>query len=614
MNIKPTNLFLRLLGLLIVVSVISINFNYSAQAELPVDPDSESESQLVADGLRIVKVQTADGRYQDHKTSLEYVLIMNTGSGPANLKGLNLKIESAANTTPVTITLDGDQWLEPGKKMFFVNQRLLNPKDQLSSDPEMINYQSLISLINENQVLSINDSDSNKLINSRLTIKLSRYGNPVDQLVGVAEAPGVKEVPYVIKTGREVLARQVDEAGELIEPAIYEELLASDLAVDELPVACGPDSIRQNNQCLECGENEEIRDNQCLPCAGDQQLVNGKCQLICPSDQQLLDGQCQPVCAADQELVEQKCLAKCSLNASRKDGQCVCNSGYELNSKNLCVKKCEPGFKRDLVTGQCKITGCETGKEIGFTGTCVTKCRAGQVRNPETNRCRKLEQPKIATTTKTKNPLSLKPISCPPGKEIGFTGSCVTKCASGYTRNRQTNRCRKIASTVGCQLGYELSASGQCVKRCQLGYYRHPETGRCRKIASDQCEAGYEKGFTGTCVKKCEEGYSRDQETNRCKKDNKDQCKEGYEKGFTGSCVKKCEDGYERSRDTNRCRKVVEQVSDQDLDDMVGAVKTDDKQEVDLKLSAGQTVMALATASGILGVSKARLIKKFLFG
>lgn len=103
--------------------------------------------------------------------------------------------------------------------------------------------------------------------------------------------------------------------------------------------------------------------------------------------------------------------------------------------------------------------------------------------------------------------------TCPEGKVINkTTGNCINKpvaktvtaCKTGYYRNPETNRCRKIASTT----------SGPTP--CKEGYERNPETNRCRKIrentgdayapaATESTDATYEnpKIFTATTALVC---------------------------------------------------------------------------------------------------------------
>ena len=580
MNAPKNKLILQLLGLIVVSSVVFINFNALAQTE-PTPPPTEIPKSTYPD-LRIVKIQTADSRHLTFKSSLEYVMVANVGQEQVAINQLRLDIQSANSGALVSVTPASEALLGPNQKLFFINKRVTELANLTPPDSIIAFYQPALT---SQLVMTIGTTVADKLINSRLAVQLYHNNQLVDQL------SGVDGLPWAIKTSSEVLARQVNEAGDLVEPASYQELLARDLAADELPVLCGPSLIKIDNQCIECTDNEEVVDNQCLPCEGDERLIDGRCVLDCLDDQEPLNGRCadkcqpnfsrdaaggcQPICRADQELINSKCLPKC-LSSYKRDGE-----------------KCVPD--------------CKLGYEIGFTGTCVLQCQAGYQRHPETNRCRQIAVTSGSSQTQPK------PTACAAGYEIGFTGTCVTKCQPGYVRNPTTNRCRKPA-TEFCQVGYELNDAGNCVKECQLGYYRNPETGRCRKLEINGCQLGYEKGFTGTCVKECEDGYARSPETNRCQKINASQCKDGYEKGFTGSCVKKCEDGYERSQETNRCRKVVYQATDQDIDNMVGAVKGSNKEAVELQLSTGQTVVALLTAGGALGVSKFRAIKKSLFG
>lgn len=88
----------------------------------------------------------------------------------------------------------------------------------------------------------------------------------------------------------------------------------------------------------------------------------------------------------------------------------------------------------------------EIEKEESTDDTTAKTCPDGKYLNTATNRC----------------------------KNIVAEAAEVIPCAIGYTRNPQTNRCRK---TVTSGSTAELSA-------CKDGYERNPDTNRCRKIAS----------------------------------------------------------------------------------------------------------------------------------
>ncbi len=133
-----------------------------------------------------------------------------------------------------------------------------------------------------------------------------------------------------------------------------------------------------------------------------------------------------------------------------------CNSGYHWNEK---LEKCSVNTIKNLKNNFAGMGGgkntvkpekskCKDGYEMGYTGTCVKKCGLGEYRSKDTNRCRKYSV--IALKTKSKKVPNIKKTKqakqkskCKDGYEMGYTGTCVKECKTGYERNKDTNHCRK---------------------------------------------------------------------------------------------------------------------------------------------------------------------------
>jgi hypothetical protein len=212
-------------------------------------------------------------------------------------------------------------------------------------------------------------------------------------------------------------------------------------------------------------------------------------------------------------------------------------------------------------------------------------CNVGYVFSQTTGNCQKITV--VDNTTDEE-------VVCEMGYEVGYTGTCVKKCAEGYERNPDTNRCRKIVDELETTLA-----------PCPVGYYRNPETNRCRKITTTT-QAG---------LAPCPIGYERNPETNRCRKiSNQQDCDEGYEIGFTGTCVKKCAEGYERSAETNRCRKLVAQASESDIDGAFSVVDEDTSDTPIVKLQWWQAAIGVGTVASLGLVYQHEAIAKWLKG
>lgn len=212
-------------------------------------------------------------------------------------------------------------------------------------------------------------------------------------------------------------------------------------------------------------------------------------------------------------------------------------------------------------------------------------CNVGYVFSQTTGNCQKIT---VVDNTTDEEAV------CEVGYEVGYTGTCVKKCAEGYERNPDTNRCRKIVDELETTLA-----------PCPVGYYRNPETNRCRKITTTT-QAG---------LAPCPIGYERNPETNRCRKiSNQQDCDEGYEIGFTGTCVKKCAEGYERSAETNRCRKLVAQATESDIDGAFSVIDEDTNDTPIVKLQWWQAALGVGAVASLGLVYQREAIARWLKG
>lgn len=147
-------------------------------------------------------------------------------------------------------------------------------------------------------------------------------------------------------------------------------------------------------------------------------------------------------------------------------------------------------------------------------------------------------------------------------------------CTTGYERNEETGRCRKIvqlAEQADCGEGkYRSEETNRCrnltvestLRPCTVHQYRNPATGRCRNATTatsslTPCKAGQSRNpTTNRCrnitsmtstLTPCKAGQVRNPATNRCKA-----------VATTASTLKPCAVGQERNPATNRCRKVAQ--------------------------------------------------------
>ncbi len=122
-------------------------------------------------------------------------------------------------------------------------------------------------------------------------------------------------------------------------------------------------------------------------------------------------------------------------------------------------------------------------------------------------------------------------------------------CDTGYERNEETGRCKKVAAVTelaDCGEGkYRSEETGRCrnitvesaLAACVANQYRSPETNRCRNIAT-----------ASASLTPCKAGQERNPDTNRCR----------AVATTASASLKPCAAGQERNPATNRCRKVVQ--------------------------------------------------------
>ena len=198
---------------------------------------------------------------------------------------------------------------------------------------------------------------------------------------------------------------------------------------------------------------------------------------------------------------------------------------------------------------------CKEGYEyVESVGKCYKKCQDGWTRNPETNRCRKI----VIEAESEYEPYKSSGSSSVNGSGAGSPSSSNSSSVSSLDAQSSSPSSSEAAPT--CKDGYEyVESAGKCYKACSEGQIRNPETNRCKKASSESndssensstenttCKDGYEYvESAGKCYKKCADGQIRNPETNRCKKAESDE-----------TTLKECQEGYERNPETNRCRKI----------------------------------------------------------
>jgi hypothetical protein len=157
---------------------------------------------------------------------------------------------------------------------------------------------------------------------------------------------------------------------------------------------------------------------------------------------------------------------------------------------NATRKSLEPGYEINPKTGR-KIKACPPGKERGPKGNCVTIKKSKNKTSPERKKSPKKTK-KIISPGSIKpgyeiNPLTGRQIkACPPGTERGPKGNCVTikksKNKTSPERKKSPKTTKKIISPGSIKPGYEINPlTGRQIKACPPGTERGPK-GNCIKI------------------------------------------------------------------------------------------------------------------------------------
>jgi hypothetical protein len=124
---------------------------------------------------------------------------------------------------------------------------------------------------------------------------------------------------------------------------------------------------------------------------------------------------------------------------------------------------CDPGYQRNMITGNCEPVPCDLGYRMNFT----------------TGDCEE--------------------IPCPPGYQMNFkTGICEeVPCEPGFAMNFETGECEPLPCPLGWKMNYE---TGECEEViCGKGFRKNPVTGECDPIV---CSEGYSySDALDTCVR-----------------------------------------------------------------------------------------------------------------
>ncbi|KAL4466190.1 hypothetical protein ABPG72_011068 [Tetrahymena utriculariae] len=151
------------------------------------------------------------------------------------------------------------------------------------------------------------------------------------------------------------------------------------IACDQSCKTCS--SPNNSSSCLSCNNGFYLNSsNQCLPCqspCGNCVTSSIKCLSCSPAQNYKLDSSnnnCNPICDSSCETCSQpqdstKCLS-CPQNSYLLNGQCItCKDGYYLSNNQCqeCVKNCK--ICSNLNT--CQI--CQNGYELDSRSLCITK-------------------------------------------------------------------------------------------------------------------------------------------------------------------------------------------------------------------------------------------------
>ena len=250
---------------------------------------------------------------------------------------------------------------------------------------------------------------------------------------------------------------------------------------------CGPNEMLNNGLCI-CKQG--FAHNSAKVCTACHELtngflINGFCSVCpktmvviggrscgCPSGKVLKGSMCVSQCQSDELLdVNGNCFT-CGSNQVISNGQCVCSTGYSLNSCGVCTLTCGSG--QFPFQGGCAICPLNTIYKAEINGC---DCPSGYYKN-------------IFGVCEQ---LVLRPIDCAAGQYFDANNGCVA-CPGSCKTCSSANKCDTCATQ-----GYTPNSAGVCTPKCGDGIITSPETCDTGNKYSSGCKnCQVQTGYTCT--------------------------------------------------------------------------------------------------------------------
>ena len=252
----------------------------------------------------------------------------------------------------------------------------------------------------------------------------------------------------------------------------------------------GTQATIDGSSCSNCGANEVLQSGKCVCKTGYAHnsaqvctscseipngfLIKGFCSVCpkgtvviggnscgCPSGKVKKGSMCVSQCQSDELLDTSGNCFTCGSNQVISNGQCVCKTGYSLNTCGVCALACGAG-------------------QFPFQGGCAI-CPLNTVFKPEINGC-------DCPTGYYKNlfgvceQLTLRPINCSAGQYFDQNQGCVA-CPGSCKTCSSANKCDSCSTQ-----GYAPNSAGICAPKCDDGLIVGTETCDSENSLSSGCK------------------------------------------------------------------------------------------------------------------------------
>ena len=165
-------------------------------------------------------------------------------------------------------------------------------------------------------------------------------------------------------------------------------------------------------------------------------VYDGHGGCICTSGKVLKGSSCVSQCQSDELLDSNGNCYTCGNNQVISNGQCVCKTGYSLNSCGICTLAC--GSNQFPYQGGCALCPLNTVFKAEINGC---GCPSGYYKD-NFGVCAKVV---------------LRPVDCPSGEYFDASHGCVS-CPGSCKTCKSANKCDSCVTA-----GYSPNSAGVCV-------------------------------------------------------------------------------------------------------------------------------------------------------